>query len=99
MTRYVLTSDAEQDLDIIKVYLLKQGGVRLVRHVFGRIHQALRFLGGKPQAGHLRPDLTAAPVKFWSVFSYLIIYDPDARPVTIVRILHASRDIAALLGD
>jgi plasmid stabilization system protein ParE len=43
VTRYVLTSDAEQDLDIIKAYLLKEGGVRLVRHVFERIHHALEI--------------------------------------------------------
>jgi plasmid stabilization system protein ParE len=97
MTRYRLTSDAERDLDTIKDYLLQQGGVRLVRHVVARIHRALNFLAEQPEAGHRREDLTAAPVKFWTVFSYMIIYDPAARPVTIVRVLHGSRDISTLL--
>jgi antitoxin ParD1/3/4/toxin ParE1/3/4 len=55
------------------------------------------FLAGMPGAGHVRPDLTGDPVKFWQVFSYLIVYDPVPRPIHIVRVLHASRDIAAIL--
>jgi hypothetical protein len=35
----------------------------------------------------LRRDLTSLPVKFWSVFSYLIVYDPAAGPIAIVRVL------------
>jgi plasmid stabilization system protein ParE len=44
-----------------------------------------------------RQDLTADAVKFWSVFSYLIVYDPARRPVEIVRVLHGRRDIGRIL--
>ena len=27
--------------------------------------------------GHTREDLTSRPVKFWSVYSYLVVYDPE----------------------
>jgi len=37
------------------------------------------------------------PVKFWPVFSYLIIYDPATRPIGIARVLHASRDLGTML--
>jgi antitoxin ParD1/3/4/toxin ParE1/3/4 len=97
MTRYRLTSDAERDLETIKTYLLQQGGARLVRHVFTRMQRALNFLAEAPDAGHRRENLTAAPVKFWTVFSYMIIYDPAARPITIVRVLHGNRDISTML--
>jgi plasmid stabilization system protein ParE len=36
-------------------------------------------------------------VLFWAVFSYLIVYDPEPRPVRIVRVVHASRDVTAVL--
>ncbi len=56
------------------------------------------FLGNTPGAGHLREDLTDEPVKFWSVFSYLIIYDPIAQPIEIARIVHGSREVSAILA-
>ena len=55
------------------------------------------FLSGVPGVGHVRPDLTGDPVKFWQVFSHLIIYDALPRPIHILRVLHASRDVAAIL--
>jgi hypothetical protein len=39
------------------------------------------LLGGTLAAGHYREDLTDPPLKFWTVFSYLIVYDPAKRPV------------------
>jgi hypothetical protein len=37
-------------------------------------------------------------VKFWNVYSYLVVYDPASTPLTIVAILHGARDIERLLG-
>ena len=36
-----------------------------------------------------RRDLTAADVRFLSVYSYLIVYRPETKPLQIVAILHA----------
>jgi len=94
---YLLTADAENDIDNIKYHLLEQGGPRLARRVMDKIEDALAFLGRRPGAGHNRNDLTAKPVKFWQVFSYSIIYDPAPRPIHVVRILHTSRDVKTLL--
>jgi antitoxin ParD1/3/4/toxin ParE1/3/4 len=55
------------------------------------------LLASNPESGHLRQDLTPLPVKFWPVFSYLIVYDPAARPVAIVRVLHGRRDVESIL--
>jgi toxin ParE1/3/4 len=38
-------------------------------------------------------------VKFWSVFSYLIVYDPAMRPIGIVRVVHASQDLEAMFRE
>jgi antitoxin ParD1/3/4/toxin ParE1/3/4 len=61
------------------------------------IAEAMRMLAATPGVGHVREDLTDEPVKFWSVFSYFIVYDPATRPIGIARVLHASRDIETLL--
>lgn len=44
----------------------------------------------------MRPDLTGEPVKFWAVFSYLIVYNPATQPIGIARVVHGSRDIESL---
>jgi antitoxin ParD1/3/4/toxin ParE1/3/4 len=49
--------------------------------------------------GHLREDLTDEPVRFWSVYSYVIVYDPETQPLQILRILHGARDVRRVLDE
>jgi antitoxin ParD1/3/4/toxin ParE1/3/4 len=49
--------------------------------------------------GHLREDLTDEPVRFWSLFSYVIVYDPETQPLQILRILHSARDLRRILDE
>ncbi|HLZ07197.1 MAG TPA: type II toxin-antitoxin system RelE/ParE family toxin, partial [Chloroflexota bacterium] len=93
------TSDAEFDLDEIKAYLIQQGGKRLAQYVLREIREAFRFLAATPEAGHRREDLTSAPLKFWSVFSYLIVYDPAKHPIEIMNVIHGARDVLSILED
>ena len=95
--RYTLSPEAEIDLDTIKAYLVEHAGVRIAQYVVREIKEAMRFLAGMPEAGHTREDLTSEAVKFWPVYSYLIIYDPRPRPVEIVRVLDGRRDVATIL--
>jgi len=96
--RYVLAPDARDDLQEIRDDISVQGGRRLARYVLEQFVEAFRVLAAHPEIGHLRQDLTGLPVKFWPVFTYLIVYDPAAQPVAIVRVLHSSRDVEAVLG-
>jgi plasmid stabilization system protein ParE len=36
-------------------------------------------------------------VKFWTVYSYQIVYDPETKPVQIIRVLHGMRDTPEIL--
>ena len=99
MKRYLLAPEAQKDLREIRRYLLKEAGLSVSRHVLRKINQSLRFLAATPGAGHVRQDLTDEPVKFWPVFSYMIVSDPVSRPIGIVRVLHGKRDIAAILAQ
>jgi toxin ParE1/3/4 len=98
VTRYTLSPEARDDLRDIRGYLLSPGGKRLARYVLQEIAAALRLLALHPEAGHLRKDLTPLPVKFWSVFSYLIVYDPTTKPIAIVRVFDGRRDVRAILN-
>jgi plasmid stabilization system protein ParE len=64
-----------------------------------KINQAFGLLSRTPGAGQIREDLTIRDVKFWTVFSYMIVYDPAKRPIEIVRVLHGNRDLLRLLGS
>lgn len=95
-SRYILSPEAERDIEQIRDYYLEAAGARVARHVLGQITQALRFLAASPGAGHRRDDLTDEDVKFWPVLSYLIAYDTAMRPIGIARVLHAARDLETL---
>jgi antitoxin ParD1/3/4/toxin ParE1/3/4 len=98
VARYLLSPEASEDLREIRDYLVIRGGSRLARYVLHEFTAAFRLLASHPDAGHFRKDLTPLPVKFWPVFSYLVVYDPEARPVAIVRVLHGRQDVEAILG-
>ncbi len=98
MMRFVLTRPAERDLDQIKSYLIEKAGPRIAGKVFHEIRNALKLLGRNPGIGHAREDLTDRPVKFWPVYSYLIVYDPETKPVQIIRVMHGMRDVEEVLN-
>ena len=87
MKRFVLTKPAERQLDAVKRYLIEKAG-----------STSAALLGRQPDTGHVREDLTSRPVKFWPVYSYLIVYDPKTEPIQIVRVLHGNRDIEQVLN-
>ncbi len=97
MNSYILAPEAERDLDAIKTFLVEKADIRVARYVLREIKAAVQFLVLAPEAGHLRKDLTLDTVKFWPVFSYLIVYNPKSQPLEIVRLLHGRRDVAAIL--
>ena len=98
MKRFVLTGPAARDLDQIKSYLTEKAGPSVTRRVMKEIRHALDFLGTDPLAGHVREDLTSRPVRFWAVYSYLIVYDSETRPIQIVRVLHGMRNVEDILN-
>jgi antitoxin ParD1/3/4 len=73
MTGYVLSIDADLDLDEIWEYIAADNidaADRWIDKLFG----AFEALARTPGLGHKREDLTNHPVLFWPVGSYLIIY-------------------------
>ena len=99
MKRYIVAPQAKEDLKAIRDYLKREAGLEVAQSTLKKIREAFDFLNHTPGAGHLREDLTDKPVKFWSVFSYLIIYNPAAQPVEILRVVHGNRDVADLLSQ
>jgi plasmid stabilization system protein ParE len=63
------------------------------------IRQKIDFLARNPDGGHSRKDLTDEPVSFFPVYSYLIVYRPETKPLEVVAILHGYRNVEQILKD
>lgn len=96
--RYRLSPETEADVDEIIQYLARTSPAG-ARTVYGALVDAFQQLAEYPGIGHARRDLTERPLKFWGVYSYLIVYDPDASPIQIVAVLHEARDVEALMKE
>lgn len=94
--RFVFTEEAETELLEILGYLADESESAAVR-VRQAIYDAVGKLAENPGIGHTREDLTDRALKFWSVYSYLVVYDPESRPLTIIAVLHGARDVGELL--
>lgn len=84
MSRFVLTPAAEDDIREILDYIERDNPPAVARVREG-LRDGMRLIAERPGVGHIRTDLTSETVRFWSVFSYLIIYRPETEPVQIVR--------------
>jgi antitoxin ParD1/3/4/toxin ParE1/3/4 len=48
--------------------------------------------------GHWREDLTDKRHQLFLIYSYLIVYRHETKPLQIIRVLHAARDVQSILG-
>jgi antitoxin ParD1/3/4/toxin ParE1/3/4 len=79
--RYILAPEAARDLVEIWSYLKRQTSIETAQHVESVIREKMAFLAENPGAGHWRRDLTDSDVRFFPVYSYLIVYRPDTKPL------------------
>ena len=72
--RYILAPEAARNLVQIWRYIKEQRNVEVADRVESEMRERIGFLAGNPGAGHWRKDLTAEAVRFFPVYSYLIVY-------------------------
>jgi plasmid stabilization system protein ParE len=97
VNRFILAPAAANDLIQIWRYLRKESSEATADRVETVMREKMVALASTPEMGHWRRDLTVADVRFFSVYSYLIVYRPGTKPVQIVAVLHGARDVFALL--
>jgi antitoxin ParD1/3/4 len=97
MSGYVLTPLAKAD--IFQTYIADRN-----QDVADRVEQAIfdacAFLAEAPMRGRPRPDLTARPLRFWTLSrypNYVIVYRPEKAPLRIVAVIHGKRDLQHIL--
>ena len=96
--RYRLTPNAQENINEICAFIAEDS-VDAALRVPDALDHAFEELAAMPGMGHTREDLTARPVKFWRVYSYLVVYDPGSSPLTVIAVLHGARDIEQILKD
>jgi antitoxin ParD1/3/4 len=99
MSRYQFTPEAIDDLLEIWSYIARDNAQAADR-VEAAVFRACDLISRSPLAGQTRKDLTPLPVRFWVVHpypSYMIVYQPESKPVQIIRILHGARDLPSML--
>jgi len=97
-SRYVLSPEAAEDLASIWQYINTQSSVEMADRVESVVRERFAFLAHNSEAGHQRRDLTDFDVRFFPVYSYLIVYRPKTKPLQVVAILHGRRDVHKILS-
>jgi plasmid stabilization system protein ParE len=82
----------------LKNYLTVQASPRVANKVASDIRAGIRRLAQFPGIGHERADLSEG-VRFYLVHSYYIVYRPNTKPLQIIRVIHAARDVPRILED
>jgi toxin ParE1/3/4 len=95
--RYILSPEAALDLVQTWRYVKEKAGREMADRVESAVRDKIVLIAATPGIGHWRKDLTDAPVKFFPVYSYLIVYLPEPKPLRVVAILHGNRDVERFL--
>ncbi|MEP7353685.1 MAG: type II toxin-antitoxin system RelE/ParE family toxin [Acidobacteriota bacterium] len=95
---FVLAPEAARDLVGIWRFVRERGSLETANRVELAILAKLSAVAQNPGIGHSREDLfSEEPLKFVTVYSYLIVYRPDTNPVQVAAILHGHRNVEAIL--
>jgi plasmid stabilization system protein ParE len=97
MKPFILTPRAEQDLSDIWDYIANDS-IQAADRVLEAMEKAMYRLAKNPGIGHLRQELADRRHRFFPVYSYLIVYLFEAKPLSVIRVLHAARDVQSILG-
>jgi antitoxin ParD1/3/4 len=94
---FILTPRAAQDVNDVWNYIADDN-IEAADRVLDALYKAMLKLAKNPAIGHWREDLTDKRHRFFLVYSHLIIYRHETKPLQIIRVLHAGRDVESILG-
>lgn len=96
MGGYILSNDAEADLNSILDHIATDS-IQSALKVHDRFLEVFRMLGENPNIGHYREDLTSRAVRFFPVYSFMIVYLSGSSPVEVARIFGTAQDVESIL--
>ena len=96
MSSYVLTQTAEDELGDHLRFIAEEASEDRALRVLEKFLEAFELLADTPGIGFHRPHLTGPELRWWPVFRFLVVYDPETTPLTVMRVLHSSQNLDRL---
>lgn len=97
--RYALSAAARVDLLHVWNYLAENASFDVADKTIAQIQRGIAIVARTPGYGHRREDLTDRDLRVYRVGSYLIVYRTDTKPLHVIRVVHASRNIKKMLRE
>ena len=92
--KYRLTESARQDIRAIVNHIREvQKSPQNARLVAARLKEQFGRLSERPLLGTARLEIGDLTARVIHVSGVLVIYDPTLKPLTILRVVHAARDL------
>lgn len=95
---YDVSFEAQNDLYEIWSRIAEDS-LDLANRIENEFHDLFASLGHMPGQGHTRKDLTKRPVLFLPLYSFLVVYQPNAKPIRIMAVLRGKRNVKRILKE
>jgi plasmid stabilization system protein ParE len=93
---YEVSAEAQNDLFEIWTRIAEDS-IELADRIDAEFHELFASLGRMPGQGHVRKDLTKRPVLIFPMYSFLVVYQPDIKPIRIMAVLRGRRNVKRIL--
>lgn len=94
----VISGPAQRDAADIASYIDAAAGPEVADRVLRSISTAIAKLARTPTLGHPKDELLPPAYRFYFARPYYIVYRVLERRLEVLRIIHAARDLAAILA-
>jgi antitoxin ParD1/3/4/toxin ParE1/3/4 len=95
--KFIFAREAGADALAIWEFIAENDSEAAADRVIARIYDECDKLAESPAKGHFREELLDRRHRFWNVWSYLIAYRWEARPIQVIAVVHGARDLNVLL--
>lgn len=76
---------------------IAEDSIESADRVLARLYDAFLRLAQSPGIGHHREELADSRYRFWTVYSYVVAYRENTKPLEIVAVVHGARQLDAFL--
>jgi plasmid stabilization system protein ParE len=95
--KYRLTEAAHKDIRDIATHIrVSQKSPQNAKLVVARLKERFQQLVAMPLLGLPHPEIQDATARVIHVSGVLVIYDPALKPLTVLRVIHAARDVSRI---
>lgn len=94
---YRLTATAVRDLESALEFVAHRDGLMRASKLLEAFSTAFQRLAERPGLGRVRAELTGESVRWWTVFDWLLLYQPNAHGIDVLTVIHGARELRNLV--